>query len=149
MIGLNEHINESNLETAYKLIQNGVDINEKYGIGIRPIIAAINSGNKKILEFVIRNGADLNIDDGAPLRNAIDIAIDGMIQDGLAEPAHETMEIVKVLLTAGADLELKNDKGNRPVDVITAFSHNDQTFEKLKSFFRPIIPNIDKLIARN
>jgi ankyrin repeat protein len=149
MKGLNDHINEFNLETAYRLIQNGADINEAYGIGIRPIIAAINSGNKRILEFVIGNGADLNIDDGEPLRNAIDITIDGMIQDGLAEPKNENLEIVKILLAGGADLELKNESGKRPVDVITAFSHNQKSFELLKSFFRPLIPNIDELITRN
>jgi len=149
MKGLNEHINESNMNTASKLIQDGADINEEYGIGVRPIFSAINSGNPKILEFVISKGADVNIEDGKPLINAIDIAIDGMIQDDLKEPTFESLKIVELLIQKGADLELNNKNGIRPIDTITAFSHNDTSFELLKSFFRPIIPNVDILIKRD
>ena len=137
------------MEAASKLIQNGADINEHHGIGIRPIFAAINSGNPKIVEFVVKQGANLNIENGKPLMEAIDIAIDGMIQDDLPEPTRESLEIVKILIEGGADLELENENGRRPVDVVTAYSHNDKSFALLKSFFRPIIPNIDDLIKRN
>lgn len=149
MKGLKGHINRSNMDRALELIQNEADINEKYGVGIRPIISAINSGDKERLEFVIRNGADLDIDDGQPLYQAIDIAIDGMIQDELPKPSDESMKIIQILLDSGADLEIMNEKGKRPIDIIPLYAHNDRTFELLKSFFRPLIPDIDKLIKRN
>lgn len=143
---LGNHINEANFKEALKLITTGIDINEKYGIGIRPIIAAINSGNPKVVEFVVKHGADVNIDEGNPLNVAIDIAIDGMIQDEKSKPSSESMAIIKTLLENRADLELVNSKGKRPVDMILAYAQNEKLFRLLKSFFRPIIPNIDKLI---
>ncbi|AXT63048.1 ankyrin repeat domain-containing protein [Aquimarina sp. AD10] len=146
---LNAHIDESNLEIASRMIMNGADINEEYGIGIRPIIAAINSGNTSILKFVIENGADLNIDNGKPLREAIDIAIDSMIQDGLTKPPKNAMDVVKTLLDSGANFKLKNKESERPIDIISAYAHNNESFEQLKSFFRPLIPQIDELIKRN
>ena len=95
---LNDHIKETNFDKALELLEIGIDINEKYGIGIRPIIAAINSGNPKIVDFVVNNGADVNIDEGNPLNVAIDIAIDGMIQDEKPCPSKESMEIIRILI---------------------------------------------------
>ena len=142
---LNDHIKETNFDKALELLEIGIDINEKYGIGIRPIIAAINSGNPKIVDFVVNYGANVNIDEGNPLNVAIDIAIDGMIQDEKSCPSKESMEIIKILIEHKADLELRDSNGKRPIDMITAYSQNESQLNLLKSFFRPIIPNVDKL----
>ena len=143
---LNSFIFDSDLKNALKLIQDGMDINTKYGVGIRPIISAINSDEPKTLEFVIEHGANVNIDSGEPLKEAIDICIQGMIQDNRNEPYPESLEILKILLNNGADLELENEKGERPIDIILAYAQNGRYLERLKSFFRPLIPNIDAII---
>ncbi len=146
---LNSYIFESDLTNALRLIQNGMDINGKHGVGIRPISSAINSDNPKTLEFVIKYGADVNVDFGDPLHEAIDLCIDGMIQNNRKEPCPESLEMLKILLDNGADIELKNEKGERPIDVITAYAHNAESLNRLKSFFRHLIPNIDELIKTN
>lgn len=146
MKDLATYIYHSDLENALKLIENGADINEKYGIGIRPIISAINSDQPETLRFVIQHGANVNIDWGEPVREAIDYCIDGMIQNNREKPYPEALEMLKILLENRADLELRNEKGNRPIDVIHAYARNDQSLAKLKSFFRHLIPNIDELI---
>ncbi len=146
---LNSYIFASDLTNALRLIQNGMDINGKYGVGIRPISSAINSDNPKTLEFVIQLGADVNIDFGDPLHETIDYCIDGMIQNNRKEPYPESLEMLKILLDNGADIELINEKGERPIDVISAYAHDAESLNRLKSFFRPLISNIDELIKTN
>ncbi|WP_299125106.1 hypothetical protein [uncultured Winogradskyella sp.] len=144
---LNSYIFESDIEGAHKLLQEGADINAKYGIGITPISSAINSDNPSTLQFVIDQGANVNIDYGAPLSETIDYCIDGMIQNNLDSPYPEALKMLKILLENGADIELKDDNGERPIDVLLAYAQDDfEWLEKLKSFFRPLIPNIGELI---
>jgi len=144
---LNSYIFESDTQGALKLLDDGADINLKYGTGITPISSAINSDNPSTLEFVIKHGADVNIDNGAAISETIDYCIDGMIQNNLDKSYPEAMEMLKILLENGADIELKNENGERPIDVITAYAQDDlEWLEQLKSFFRPLIPKIDELI---
>ncbi|WP_421750271.1 hypothetical protein [Croceimicrobium sp.] len=63
---LNSCIFRSDLSGALILIQAGADINGKNDRGIRPIYSALNSENPKNLKFLIEQGADINIDFGAP-----------------------------------------------------------------------------------
>lgn len=144
---LNSYIFESDVKGALKLLKNGADINSKYGVGIRPISSAINSDNPSTLQFVIEHGADVNIDNGAALSETIDYCIDGMIQNNLDKPHPEAMEMLKILLENGANLELMDENGERPIDAISAYAKGSyEELERLKSFFRPLIPNIDELL---
>ena len=59
---LTDCIFNSDLKNAASLLNSGANINSKYGSGVYPIDAAINSDNPKSLEFVIENGADVNIE---------------------------------------------------------------------------------------
>lgn len=148
MKDLNSYLFKSNFEKVAKLIQEGVDVNGKYGIGIRPIIAAINSDNPKMLSYIIAKGADVNIDNGLPLYETIDICIDGMIQDNRSEPHQVHLEMIKILLMNGAKLELKNERAERAIDLIVQYAYSEKSFDRLKSYFRPLIPEIDALIKR-
>lgn len=130
---LNDYIFTSDLKQALELIEKGADINAKYGVGIRPISAAINSDEPDTLRFVIGHGADVNIDNGHPLFEAIDLCIDGMIQNGRAEPYPEAMEMFKILIENGADIGLKDEKGNGPLKLLLSYPEKDQTF------FRPYL----------
>lgn len=150
MKDLNSYIFESDTDGALKILLKGADINAKYGIGIRPISSAINSDNPLMLKFVIDHGADVNIDHGAPLSETIDLCIDGMIQNNLDAPYTEALKMLKILLENGADLGLKDDNGKRPIDTLTAYAQDDfERLERLKSFLRPLIPNIDEFEISN
>jgi ankyrin repeat protein len=145
MNNLSSYIFESEIKSALKLLNNGTDINAEYGS--RPISAAINSDNPETLKFVIEHGADVNIDNGAPLHELIDYCIDGMIQNNKTKPYPEAMEMLSILLNNGANLELVNENGERPIDVISVYADGDKkTLFRLKSFFKSLIPHIDELI---
>ena len=123
-----------------------MEINGKYEHWIRPIISAINADAPKTLEFVIEHGADVNFDQGGPLYEAIDCCIDGMIQNNRKKPYTQSLEMVNILLNNGADIESKNANGERPIDVTCSYAQNSDSHNRLKSFFRPLIPNIDELL---
>ena len=88
----------------------------------------------------------MNVDHGSPLFEIIDYCIDGMIQNNRAEPYRESLQMLDLLLQNGADVELKNERGERPIDRITRYASDEKSFELLKSFFRPYIPEIDTLL---
>ncbi|MCX2746164.1 hypothetical protein OO013_19955 [Mangrovivirga sp. M17] len=145
-IGLSGYIHQGNLDQASRLILNGADINEKYDFEVRPIIAAINSDKLEVLQFVIDQGADVNIDMGEPTRIMIDYIIDSMIQSERYHPYPEDLEKLNLLINNGANIKLKDNSGNRPIDVLKLYGTTDEALTKLKSIFRPIIPDIDDLI---
>jgi len=147
MTELNSCIFESNIAAATLLLENGADINAKYGVGVRPISAAINSDNPSTLQFVIEQGADVNIDNGSPLLETIDYCIDGMIQNNQVKLYPEALKMLEILLENGANLELRDENGERPIDVITRYAEDDTAWlERLKSLFRTVIPQIDELL---
>ncbi len=150
MKDLNSYILKSNFEKVYELIQEeGVDINEKNGADVKPIIAAINSDNPEMLSYIIAKGAEVNIDNGLPLYETIDYCIDAMIQDKRNEPYPEHLEMIKILLATGAQLDLKNERKERAIDLIVQYAYSEKSFNRLKSFFRPLIPEIDALVEGN
>ncbi len=105
--GLCSYLHQSKLEEALHFIQNGVDINERQDFEVLPIIAAINSDDPKTLDFVIKHGANLNIENGHPLTEVIDLIIDSMVQEGRLEPFPETMDMLEILLRNGANPEIQ------------------------------------------
>lgn len=141
MEDLSSYIFQMKLEKAEQLIQNGHDIN-----GVtqsRPILSAVESDNPEALKFVLANGANPNIDQGLPLLVAIDYALDGMIQNNRTKPYPEPIKMVEILIKNGADPLLKNSKGQRPIDVLVSYASNNESLDRLKSFFRPFLPEVD------
>ncbi|WP_425077839.1 ankyrin repeat domain-containing protein [Psychroserpens sp. S379A] len=149
MKDLSHIIWKGNLKKAKKLLENGYDINSKYGeLGFYPICSAMNSDNPiESLKFVIENGADVNIERGYPLSEAFDLLIDGMSQSNKTEPFHEDVSIIKILIEQGADLEIKDANGLTPFSVINYYSNSYERFVELKNIFSKIIPNIDKYLT--
>lgn len=150
MENLAYYIFTSDLENAKLILANGADINMKYGDAeIYPICSAINSDNPETLRFIIKNGADVNIKNGLPLHEALDLAIDGMIQNNLTQPYSDSIEMIKILLENEADLEIEDEHNERPIDILHKYSGGqEEELEKLKFLFRPIIPNIDVLLEK-
>ncbi|MCA6361993.1 MAG: hypothetical protein IM638_03085 [Bacteroidetes bacterium] len=146
---LSDYLFHSNLTAAQKCLDSGDDINGDEET-IRPIIAAINSNNPEVLSFLIQHKADVNIDFGSPLSEAIDYCIDGMLQNNRDIFYPEALEMVRLLIAAGAKPDIQNENGKRPIDLLTRYSKNhsdnsiDKTyFEKLKLMFNDVIPDID------
>lgn len=140
---LNHCLFNGAIDTAKTLLENGFDINEKNYI--YPISAAIASENPKVVEFAINNGAIVNIDLGngwTPLHEAIDAAIDGMIQNNEEAPTRDSLEIIALLIQNGADAERVNDQGKSPLDLFNVYCTSEERLNALKAMFKGYIPSI-------
>ncbi|HEY8562130.1 MAG TPA: ankyrin repeat domain-containing protein [Pyrinomonadaceae bacterium] len=106
---------------AEEMIKSGIDLNQPGSNGMTPLILAIEGDQPRILELLLKSGANPNkqcgFGDGyAPLHWAVDYAIDGMIQSNKSTPFPEPLECIKILLNHGADAELKNNAGKTALD---------------------------------
>lgn len=149
MENLSDYLFRGNLAAAQECLNRGDDINGDEE-RIRPIIAAINSDKPEVLRFLIQNNVDVNIDFGSPLSEAIDYCIDGMLQNNRDKFNPEALEMVRLLIAAGAKPDIQNEMGKRPIDVLISYSKNytdnsiDSTYlEELKLMFNDVIPDID------
>jgi ankyrin repeat protein len=146
MSTLNDCLFNSAIGTAKQFLDNGAEINAKGENGIYPIVTAIASENPRVLDFVISNGADVNIDLGngwTPLHEAFDSSIDGMIQNYQKRPTIESVEIINILICNGADIKKRNSQGRTPLDCMNSYCATRESFNFLKDIFREILQSID------
>lgn len=146
MSDLNRSIFNGDTETAKQLLDSGININEKGENNIYPISAAIASENPVVVAFVISNGADVNINLGneaTPLHEAIDNALDTMIQSNQEKPSLESLEIINLLIKNGADINATNLSGKKPLDSLNRYSATIERFDFLKGILKEIIPSIE------
>ena len=138
-------------------VPNPTTINEpqlfgKYETSILPIRYAVDQVDPTMLQSFIDAGADINIDIGGGLTAfhlAVGFYIDDMTLGSRESFSDNELEIFKILLHNGADLNKKNKEGQKPLDVINEFSFSRDGFNELLDLFRPIIPNIDELVTYN
>ena len=84
--------NNGNLETTKTLLKHGANIEGTTNTGATPIMSAILSSKTEIIQYLIDEGAEVNVDGEAyPLAFAI---------------AKNNLEIIKMLVMAGADVNL-------------------------------------------
>lgn len=148
MSPLIEAIYTGDVATAEKLAEQGANIG-LCNSNDCPILAALNSENPAMMIFVLANGGNPNqhLSNGwSILHEAFDLAIDVMIQNRLDEPPVGVMTIIDLLLKKGASLENKSERGKTPLESLNAYAGSQDSFERLKNFFRPHVPNIDELV---
>ena len=86
-------------DKAAALIDGGVDVNEKDGKGIYPLLLACGyKDNDEMIELLLNKGADPNI-----------FGPNGETPLGLA--ARRSFKAVKMLVEKGADVNAKHEKG--------------------------------------
>jgi hypothetical protein len=131
-------------------------INERQLFGnwqvpVYPIEFALLEHDPARLKKYLDAGADPNVDIGGGwtlLHKVSAYAIDSMIQNNRNEFYPELLEIMKLLVENGGDLNKKNDKGRKPLDVIHAYNFNNKAdFDIMVSRFKPAIPNVDELVS--
>ena len=133
-------------------IRDSGDINLPNKNGVYLIYAIINSDHPKLLLDAIKNGINIHQDLGGnwtPIHEAIDYAIDGMMQNNLNSPYPEILEIIKILLDNGANLDASDDRGRKPLDALNNYSANIDTFNHLKSVLRTSISVVDDKVIFN
>ncbi|WP_431213852.1 hypothetical protein ACQ86N_02835 [Puia sp. P3] len=108
--------------------------------------SAVTSDDPEMLEQVLLAGGNVNaeLESGrTPMHLAMDGAIDGMLQSGRDSPSPEAIEIIRILVSHGADLEKRDWQGETALDSINSYAGNEEGFKSLVAMFREIIPSLD------
>lgn len=114
---LNNALLEHNFEEAQKLIEQGADVNETNENNETRLIEACYKNEPKIVEFLIKNEAFLDIDDGI---DALEHAC-----------VNSNFEIAELLIQSGVNINKSRDKFNRKLLNNACFSDNEELIEFL------------------
>ena len=138
---------EGDLEKVHNLIKDGADVNGD----INGPLLSLTQGNVEITKFLLENGADPNLNPFTlhhyceSYKNPELVKL--LIKYGAkvnyidpktgATPLHRAMymfrsEVVKVLIENGADLSIKNKKGQTPIDVLKSKSDDKRKREVIE-----------------
>ncbi|MCR9235008.1 MAG: ankyrin repeat domain-containing protein [bacterium] len=106
--------NDNQFEIVKLLVESGADINNRNKYGT-PIFAAVWSGNPEIVDYLIKKGVGGTINCGC--------------QQGWT-PLHKAarkgyLDIVKLLIQAGADVNSIDNIGSTPLDHAATFGFSD------------------------
>lgn len=116
---------KGNLELVQRMVELGMEVNAPSSLdGEFPITRACSSGHSRIVEFLLNNGAALDVSRSA--RNPLFAAISG-----------RHVEIVQILLDAGVDSTVRyNSSTMKDMDAV-AFSmmHGQLDSAKLIAFY--------------
>lgn len=93
-----------NVTEAGRLLANGADINAtNRRNGITPLYAAVLSGHKDVVEFLVAKGADVNAKSNDGYTSLHAAAADGY------------KDVVALLIAKGADVNARNNDGVPPL----------------------------------
>lgn len=104
---------EEDFNKVSSLVESGTDLNRQGRNGYTPLMQAAEMENVQIAKLLIEHGSDINSaghEGATPLHIAVDISIDGTIQNG-GSPGEEPLEMIRFLLKNGADTRLTDSKG--------------------------------------
>ena len=90
-------------QTVQKLVQNGVNINERDSNGSTPLMHAVSERKFEVAKYLIESGADLKVKDNY----GYDVLIHAIEK-------HQ-IEIMKLLIDKGADVDSRDIQGNIPL----------------------------------
>jgi len=91
-------------EIMAMLIEAGADVNERDQLGIPVIVNAACRGSNQLIDILLSSGAEINASVGLSSRTALMCAVEW-----------KHIETVKLLIEAGADLEMADKQGNTPL----------------------------------
>jgi ankyrin repeat protein len=140
---LTRAINRQDLDALSTILKSGADVNSRDKDGRTPLMIAVSAGNAslKVINFLIDHGADVNLLEPrrewscvhfAAAMNRVDIvgtliakgaALDLQDIDGNTPLWRAVMssqgkgDVIRLLLSHGADQNLKNKHGVSPIDL--------------------------------
>lgn len=107
-------VHDEHLDIMQLLIDNNAKVDGPCVEGRTPLILAVGDDKIEALALLIRNGANVNYIAGemSPLHYAV----------ATCEP---TLEIISLLLDNGADLTIKDEYGNTPLELASKWKNWD------------------------
>ena len=128
---------------------NSDDSLENAYFGPSAIVGALYTDEPEMLEAVILAGGDVNAEleyGGTPMHTAMELAIDGMLQNNKESPYPKALEMIRILVSHGADVEKKDWEGKTPLDCLNTYSGSEQAFNSLVNMFKDVIPSLEERI---
>jgi len=127
-----------NIEIIKFFLSKGLDINGTGGGGWSPLMTAVNdaysgktfrNGREEIIKFLLNNKASVNYQDENG-KTALMLAIDGettlmeVVENSCVlfnDSERPNLEIIKLLIETGADVNLKNSDGETALDIAKSY----------------------------
>lgn len=124
-------VNQGARHAVTALVDAGADPNVDADVDTRVMGKAIQSGNLAIVRELIRGGARVNEKHGAAWRPPLHDAVTscGLPPEGEGENDYYRVNLMKALVSAGADSQAKNAKGQTPAEAVAAEIPNTGTNE--------------------
>jgi hypothetical protein len=121
------------------LIDHGVDLNitEKYGL--TPLHRVCSDGHGSIVRMLIDGEADLNITDDVGDCTPLHVACSTLI---ISTTREVLLEIIHMLILAGADTQARDCRGDLPVDLLPAEDHQS------RAIFEEAVAERDKPVLK-
>ncbi|XP_055308574.1 myotrophin-like, partial [Sitodiplosis mosellana] len=117
-------IETDQLSEITRLIEEGVDLSERYEDGDMAIHWAARLGKADTVKLLIENGANVNAR-GQYNRTPLYYAVDS--------PEATKLEVVKVLLENGANVDVKDDYGSTPLAKAAQIGHKKIVEQLIKN----------------
>lgn len=111
---LHQAANYDNVELADFLLENGAEVNRGTGNNITPLALAAVKGNAAMTRWLIENGSEIEAAVESTGKTPLHLAV----QD-------EHIEVVRILLEAGADPLAEAIKGYTPLDLAYQLQYED------------------------
>ncbi|KAL7795974.1 ankyrin repeat protein [Trichoderma ceciliae] len=89
-----------------------VDVNAQSGLGVYPILAAASIYERRIVEYLIRHGANFNVADDQGRR-----VLHHVVTLGQKE------RLIRVLANAGADMQAPDNFGRTPLHLVAGYGY--------------------------
>lgn len=99
-------------------LKSGADIHEADKNGVTPLHSAVRFRSPAAVQTLIEHGADVNQTCRRSGSTPLHRAVTQTGAPGTAGRGPEALEIVRLLLAAGADPSVKNKSGKRPIDYV-------------------------------
>ena len=130
-----DNLQQQSLNIIRELLENGADINMEYAKNQFPLIIACYKGYIDVVELLLRfSRVNVNITD-----NNGDTPLIAIIEEaGHDLPCKTAIHLIKLLIHSGADVNLKNSKGESPTiiagknkscpELVTVWAHYGPQF---------------------
>lgn len=113
---LTKAISQGNINAVQRILKEGAKVNVRGDKGLTPLHAAVLNNQTEIAKLLISKGADVKAVDDTNGNNVLMMAAE-----------NNNVELLKIFLKKGININVKNDKGQTALDLVS-----DHNFKPLR-----------------